>query len=211
MLGAAPLANDQSSPQFLNPAFRMQSPRYQLARAAARRVAEGEPDYFHALAKAEKDFPSFPADERPTLEEIDSEVAVLQAIHDDPSRIAALRGLRKSAQRFMRALTQFNARLLGPVATGTAIADSPIWIELGVSPTDSKEFEIELINRNWQVEPIEFISRSKIKAGLSYRLLKKREEALVTLAGPRFELQNRSWSARLTESQLAALLGESVQ
>jgi hypothetical protein len=85
-------------------------------------------------------------------------------------------------------------------------------LELAASPLDSKEFEIELLNRGWTFEAmggeISMKHPSKSRPPLTYRLVWRGQEALVTLAGERFEAANREWTHRLDIRQLASLLNE---
>ncbi len=185
--------------------FHMHSLRQRLAVEAARRVVEGEPDYWQALAKAIDSSSDNSLRERPTVAEIDAEVAVLQSWSETPKRAAQLRQLRLTAARFMRELEAYSPVLLGPVATGTAVADSPIWIELSLSPFDAKSFEVDLINRHWQFDTLSARSKADSRAAQAYRVVWMREEAFVTLVGTQQEYRNRDWTLRLTAQELHVL------
>lgn len=180
--------------------------RQQLAAAAAKRIAEGEPDYRRALNKASESLAPANIRDWPTLEEIDGAVAGHQALFASPQHSKDLRALRLAAHDLMRELADFGPRLYGPVATGTAISHSAIFLELAVSPRDSKDFEIELLNRGWPFEAGAGASSSKSDATQHYQVAWKRHEALITLAGERFEAANRHWNLRLNEPQLSTLL-----
>jgi hypothetical protein len=185
------------------------SVRQQLAAAAAKRIAEGEPDYRRALNKAANSFAPAHAGDWPSVEEIDVAVAGHQALFASPQRSKNLKALRLAARDLMRELANFGPRLYGPVATGTAISHSAIFLELAVSPRDSKVFEIELLNRGWPFEAVAGAASSKPNAAQNYRVTGKHQEALITLAGERFEAANRHWTLRLNEHQLSTLLAAS--
>lgn len=185
------------------------SVRHQLAAAAAKRIAEGEPDYRRALVKAAESLAPANASDWPSLEEIDKAVAGHQALFASPQHSIDLKALRLAACDLMRELAGYGPRLYGPVATGTAISHSAILLELAVSPRDSKDFEIELLNRGWPFEAGVGASSSKSDATQHYQVAWKRNDALITLAGERFEAANRHWNLRLNEHQLSALLDAS--
>jgi len=129
------------------PSSRDAQNRARIADLAARLIAEhGLADWSLAKRKAVR---QLMLPERTTLpgdDEIQAALAAHRALCGGDAHAATLRAQREEALAWLRALRAFEPALVGGVAAGWATEHSDIRIELVAD--ESKEVELELINRN---------------------------------------------------------------
>jgi hypothetical protein len=121
--------------------------RARIADLAARLIVEhGITDWSLAKRKAVRQLLLPERTGLPGDEEIEAALAAHHALFGAEEHAGTLREQRKEALRWLRALADFDARLVGGVAAGWATAHSDIRIELVAD--DSKAVELALINGN---------------------------------------------------------------
>ena len=108
-----------------------QKTRLEIAAIAAKLVAiEGVTDYHAAKRKAAVRL-GLPADKNlPTNREVENALIDYQCLFQPETRAKLLKDLRGKAVHAMKLLREFDPRLVGPVATGTATQSSEIVLHL---------------------------------------------------------------------------------
>jgi hypothetical protein len=172
----------------------------ELARAAARLVAEGLDDYRAARFKAVDtlDWPRGAA--MPSHDDIDRALMEHQALFGSKQRLAALAAARRTALRFMDATKAFSPRIFGPVLTGTANEHSRIRIELAIDASDAKDWDIFLLNTGWHFVLGDSQQRERLIYDIDF------EDCIVeaTLAGEHHRRSAKTWEDYLSREAFAA-------
>ena len=108
------------------------SPLYrQVIAEAARILAEGRANSFEAARrKALERLGAAPLRQLPSNAEIEQALIEYQRLFQADSQPQALRELRQSALKAMRLLERFEPRLVGPVLSGSADANSIVYLHL---------------------------------------------------------------------------------
>ena len=127
--------------------------RAQIARLAARMIAQDGADYASAKRKAARqvlgqDQP--PPNLLPDNLQVEDEVRQYQALFQGDSQPARLQAMRDAALALMDELAEFKPYITGAVLNGTASEHDDIHLQLFVD--NPKEVEIFLLNRNVNIE-----------------------------------------------------------
>jgi hypothetical protein len=120
--------------------------RNRIAHLAARLMAEdGIEDYARAKRKAARQAGMLDARQLPSNEEVEAALRVHQNLYQQPEHDERLQDLRRRALQAMRAFSQFDPHLTGPVLRGNA--GRYAGIELYLFTDNDKSVEHFLIER----------------------------------------------------------------
>lgn len=134
--------------------------RTSIADRAARLISEGMTDYHAAKQKAARQLGATDRRTLPDNAEIEAALKARIALFHADSHPAVIEALRRTALRAMRWLDRFHPWLTGPVLNGSAVANSPIELELiGAEPKSLEHFLLG--------ERIDFETRSSHARGES--------------------------------------------
>lgn len=140
--------------------------RRALAQEAARIMAEqGIDDYLLAKRKAAERLGATDAAVLPRNAEIESALAEHHRLFASGTHQSTLAGLRRAALQAMRLLRDFEPRLVGPVASGTASAHSEINLHLFAETPEVVAMQLldrgiphQVAERRMKYEPGRFVS-----------------------------------------------------
>lgn len=152
--------------------------RVSIADSAARLISEGMTDFHAAKLKAARLLGVSDAKSLPDNHEIEAALRARIALFHADSQAAALEELRTTAIRAMRWLDRFSPWLAGAVLNGTANALSTIELEL--ITTESKEFELFLVNQGVNFATRKAAAGARASSTVQYEI--EFEEAPVLVA-----------------------------
>lgn len=140
--------------------------RKALAQEAARIMAEqGIDDFLLAKRKAAERFGATDAAVLPRNAEIETALIEHHRLFASGTHESTLAGLRRAALQAMRLLRDFDPRLVGPVASGTASAHSEINLHLFAETPEAVAMQLldrgiphQVAERRVKYEPSRFVS-----------------------------------------------------
>ena len=192
----------------------LQRLRQEIAQLAARMLADGEADDLgSAKRRAAEALGCFDMRELPDNLTVLGEIVAYQRLFDAAGSSARLRALRNTALEAMRALREFEPRLVGPVLYGTAFDHTPVTLHVFSDEPEAVIRHLLQLRVRFQVEEcaLRVGKHATETATLLATVLKETDVELVVMSRQRLvhapiSPVDGAPYRRLDETGLAALL-----